>query len=80
MLVTLLFSHVINFLDSVNVKLCFSTMSRSSSIVACYIDRVESLQKKWYRLKSLNKTWWFAMTSSRNRKTIDKVDELSRDA
>jgi hypothetical protein len=80
MLATLLFSHVINFLDSVSVKSCFSTMSRSSSAVACYVDRVKSLQKEWCRLKSFSRTWWFAMTSSRDRKTIDKIDELSRDA
>jgi hypothetical protein len=42
MLATLLFFHVINFLDSVNVKLCFSTMSKSSSAIACCVDRVES--------------------------------------
>jgi hypothetical protein len=43
MLATLLFSHVIDFLNSVNVKSSFSTIFKSSSAVACYVDHVESL-------------------------------------
>jgi hypothetical protein len=46
MLAILLFSHVIDLLNNVSVKSCFFTMSRSSSVVACYVDRVKSLQKE----------------------------------
>jgi hypothetical protein len=45
MLAAMRFSHVINFLSSVNVKSCFSTMFKSSFAAACCVDLDESLQK-----------------------------------
>jgi hypothetical protein len=79
MLVVMRFFHVINFLKNVNVKSCFFIMFKSSFAAACYVDLDESFKKKWWRLKSSNKMWWFVNASIKNRLVFENVNELSRD-
>ncbi len=79
MLAVMRFFHVINFLKSVNVKSCSFIMFKSSFAVACCVDFDESFQKRWWRLKSSNKMWWFVNASIKNRLVFESVNELSRD-
>jgi hypothetical protein len=79
MLAAMRFSHVMNFLDNVSVKSCAFTMFKSSSAIACCVSHDESLQKRWCRLKSLSRTWWFVSASTTNRLIFDSDDELSLD-
>jgi hypothetical protein len=78
MLVVTRFFHVINLLNNVNVKLCFLIMSKNSFVVACCVDFDELFQKKWWRLKSLNKLWWFVNASIKNCFVFENMIELSR--
>jgi hypothetical protein len=79
MLVVMQFSHVINFLNNVNVKSCSFIMFKSSFVVACCVDFDVLLQKKWWRLKFSNKMWWFVSASTRNFFVFENVNELFRD-
>jgi hypothetical protein len=79
MLAAMRFSHVINFLNNVNVKSCSSTMFKRSFATTCCVDFDESLQKKWWRLKSSSRIWWFVSASTKDFLVFESVNELFRD-
>jgi hypothetical protein len=79
MLIELRAFHVIEFLDRIRVRLRFCIMSNRSFAATCCVVRNESLQKKWWRLKSFNSMWWSLSASTMNRMIFDSVNELSFD-
>ncbi len=79
MLIELRAFHVIEFLDRVRMRLRFCIMSNKSSVATCCVERNESLQKKWWRVKFFNNMWWSSSASTMNRMIFDNVNELSFD-
>jgi hypothetical protein len=73
------FFHVINFLNNVNVKSCFFIMFKNSFVIACCVDFDESFQKKWRRLKSSSKMWWFVNALIKDLFVFENMNELSSD-
>ncbi len=77
MLIKLRVFQMMNSLDRVKVRLRFFIISKRSFVATCCVERDESLQKKWCRLKSLNNMWWFFEASIMIRSIFDNVNELS---
>jgi hypothetical protein len=76
MLIELRAFHVIESFDKIKVRLRFCIISSKSSVATCCVERNESLQKKWWRLKSFNNMWWSSNVSTMNRMIFDSVNEL----
>jgi hypothetical protein len=79
MLIELRAFHVIESFDKIKVRLRFCIMSSKSFVTTCCVERNESLQKKWWRLKFFNNMWWSSNVSTMNRMIFDNVNELSFD-
>jgi hypothetical protein len=76
MLIELRTFHVIESFDKIKVRLRFCIMSSKSSVATCCVERNESLQKRWWRLKFFNNMWWSSNASTINRMIFDSVNEL----
>jgi hypothetical protein len=76
MLIELRAFYVIEFFDKIKMRLRFCIMSSKSFVATCCVERNESLQKKWWRLKFFNNMWWSSSFSTMNRMIFDNVNEL----
>jgi hypothetical protein len=79
MLIELRTFHMIEFFDRIKMRLRFCIISSKSFVATCCVERNESLQKKWWKLKSFNNMWWSSNVSMMNRMIFDNVNELSFD-
>jgi hypothetical protein len=78
-LIELRIFHVIESFDRIRMRLRFCIISSKLSVATCCVERNESLQKKWWRLKSFNNMWWSSNASTMIRMIFDSVNELSFD-
>ncbi len=79
MLIELRTFYVIEFFDKISVRLRFCIISNKLFVATCFVERNESLQKKWWKLKFFNNIWWSSNVSTMNCMIFDHVNELSFD-
>jgi hypothetical protein len=76
MLIELRTFHMIEFLDKIKMRLRFCIMSNKSFVATYCVERNESFQKKWWRLKIFNNIWWSSNASTINRMIFENINEL----